>query len=138
MLDVLIRNGSVVDGAGSPAYPADVAIEGDRIVHMGHLHGAQAARVLDATGKVVCPGFVDTHSHSDRTILAVPTAQSTIRQGITTEIVGNCGSSIAPLTDDTRPRTEQALRALGYRGPVDWSTTGELFERVARVGTLTR
>jgi len=139
MLDILIRNGTVIDGTGNPPYPGTVAIEGDRFARAGP--GAQAARTLDATGKYVCPGFIDVHSHSDRTILANPTAQSTIRQGITTEIVGNCGSSLAPLTDasrgreGTRPRTEKALRALGYEGPVDWSTTGELFERVASIGT---
>jgi N-acyl-D-amino-acid deacylase len=135
MLDILIRNGFTVNGINYTGWPADVAIEGDRIVQVGRLEGAQAARLIDATGKVVCPGFIDTHSHSDRTILANPTAQSTIRQGITTEIVGNCGSSIAPLTDATRLRLEVALRALGYEGPVDWSTTAELFEHVASVGT---
>src|SRR5919202_3772471 len=96
-LDVLIRNGRVADGTGNPLYPADVAIQGDRIVSVGHLPaGTAALRVIDATGKIVCPGFVDCHSHSDRSILANPTAQSTIRQGITTEIVGNCGGSYAP------------------------------------------
>ena len=133
MLDILIRNGTLLDGTGNPPYLADVAVEGDRFVRAGP--GAQAARTIDATGKYVCPGFVDIHSHSDRTILANPTAQSTIRQGITTEIVGNCGSSLAPLTNATRPCTERALRALGYEGPVDWSTTGELFERAASIGT---
>jgi N-acyl-D-amino-acid deacylase len=99
-LDVLIRNGWVADGSGNPIYPADVAIRGDRIVEVGHLPAEiTAARVIDATGKIVCPGFIDVHSHSDRSIHDNPTAESTIRQGTTTEIVGNCGGSHAPSTD---------------------------------------
>ena len=99
-LDVLIRNGWIADGTGNPIYPADVAISGDRIVEVGRIpEEATAVRVIDATGKIACPGFVDAHSHSDRSIHANPEAQSTIRQGITTEIVGNCGSSHAPVAD---------------------------------------
>jgi N-acyl-D-aspartate/D-glutamate deacylase len=99
-LDVLIRNGWVADGTGNPLYPADVAIRGDRIVEVGHLPAeVTASRVVDATGKIVCPGFIDVHSHSDRSIHANPTAESTIRQGTTTEIVGNCGGSHAPAGD---------------------------------------
>ena len=109
MLDILIRNGWIADGTGNPTYPANVAIEDDRIVDVGRLEGAEAERVIDAAGKIVCPGFIDTHSHSDHTILANPTAQSTIRQGITTEIVGNCGGSMAPLTDATRPGTKSSV-----------------------------
>ena len=105
-LDVLIRGGWVADGTGNPICPADVAISGDRIVEVGHLPAdPTAARVIDATGKIVCPGFVDAHSHSDRSIHANPTAESTIRQGITTEIVGNCGSSHAPAVGDGGSRT---------------------------------
>jgi len=69
MLDTLIRNGSVVDGTGTPAFLADVAIRGDRIVAVGHLPNAAAARVIDAAGKIVCPGFIDAHSHTDATIV---------------------------------------------------------------------
>jgi N-acyl-D-amino-acid deacylase len=102
-LDVLIRGGWVADGTGNPLYPADVAVRGDRIVELGHLPAeATATLVIDARGKIVCPGFVDVHSHSDRSIHANPTAESTIRQGITTELVGNCGSSYAPTAGPAR------------------------------------
>ena len=85
MLDVLIRGGWIADGTGSPPYLGDVAIEGGKITEVGRLGPAATAdRVIDATGKVVCPGFVDPHSHSDFSILANPTAESTIRQGVTT------------------------------------------------------
>lgn len=101
-LDLLIRNGWVIDGMGRPRYQADVAIRGDRIVDVGALPDAVAEQVIDATGKIVCPGLIDCHSHSDATILINPTAQSSIRQGITTEIVGNCGNSAAPVTKLSR------------------------------------
>jgi N-acyl-D-amino-acid deacylase len=99
-LDILIRNGWVADGTGNPLMPADVGIEGDRIAFVGRGEHADAGQTLQAEGKIVCPGFVDCHSHSDGTILRNPTAQSTIRQGITTEIVGNCGNSPAPLNPE--------------------------------------
>jgi len=102
MLDVLIKNGWVVDGTGNPAYKADVAIQGDRIVAVKRGLEGEAKRVIDAAGKTVTPGFIDAHSHSDSTIVANPTAESTIRQGITSEVVGNCGMSLAPMTEAAR------------------------------------
>ncbi len=92
-LDILIRGGWAIDGTGNPAFPADIAIKGDSIVEVGLLHGAQAETVIDAMGKLVTPGFVDVHSHTDSTIQSNRDACSTIRQGITTEIVGNCGGT---------------------------------------------
>ena len=103
-LDVLIRGGWVADGTGSPPYLGDVAIEGGKIVEVGRLGSAATRdRVLDASGKVVCPGFVDPHSHSDFSILANRPRESTIRQGVTTEVVGNCGWSYAPVTPHPSP-----------------------------------
>ena len=135
MLDVLIRGGWVVDGTGNPAFPADIAIEDGRIVEVGQLDdGASADRVIDATGKTVCPGFVDPHSHSDFTVLTNPTAESTIRQGVTTEIVGNCGWSYAPVTEHSEAMMLGRLRTFAWEGPIEWSTTGELLSYVERVG----
>lgn len=135
MLDVLVRGGWVVDGTGNPAYPADVAIEDGRIREIGRLdEGATAERVIDATGKTVCPGFVDPHSHSDFTVLTNPTAESTIRQGVTTEIVGNCGWSYAPVTEHSAAMMLGRLRTFAYEGPIEWSTTEELLELVERIG----
>ncbi len=96
MLDLLIANGSVVDGAGRPARRADVGLAGDRIVAVGALAGAEARRVVDAAGCLVCPGFIDVHSHSDAYLLIEPSAPSKVFQGVTTEVVGNCGASAAP------------------------------------------
>jgi N-acyl-D-amino-acid deacylase len=125
VIDLLIRGGSVVDGSGSPAFTADVAIDGERVVEVGRLDGEDAARVIDARGKVVCPGFVDPHSHSDWSLPANPTAESTIRQGVTTEIVGNCGWTYAPVTQHSRLAMLGRLRTFAYEGPLEWSTFGE-------------
>jgi len=97
--DVVLRGGTLVDGLGAAPRLADLAIAADRIaaiVEPGELASAEAAVTLDVAGKIVAPGFVDLHSHSDWTLLDCPTADSRIRQGITTEITGNCGSSAAP------------------------------------------
>lgn len=89
--DIIIRNGILVDGTGKPAYRADLAIVGDKIDYIGCLQGASAPVEIDAAGKYVTPGFIDAHTHSDYTLWANPECQSSVRQGVTTEIVGNCG-----------------------------------------------
>jgi N-acyl-D-amino-acid deacylase len=91
--DVLIRNGKVVDGTGNPWYYADVAIQDGRIVRIGKLHGSDAKRIIDANGMVVCPGFIDVHTHIEGNVLDVPTAGNFILNGVTTVVTGNCGSS---------------------------------------------
>ena len=138
MLDILIRGGLVVDGTGSEPFAADVAVEDGVITGVGSLPGAQARRVIDATGLIVCPGLIDPHSHSDRSILGNPTAQSTIRQGVTTEVVGNCGATFAPLGPASAAVAASALAALGYEGPVDWRGFSGLLERVGEIGTSQR
>ncbi len=92
--DIIIKNGTIVDGSGSPAYFADIAIVGDKIDYIGNLQGIEAPLVIDAHHKYVTPGFIDTHTHSDQTIWANPECQSSVRQGVTTEVVGNCGFSM--------------------------------------------
>jgi N-acyl-D-amino-acid deacylase len=101
---------------------------------VGTLDGAEATRVIEAAGKVVCPGFVDPHSHSDWSLLANPTAESTIRQGVTTEVVGNCGWSYAPVTPVAAPLQLARMRTFAYDGPLEWSTFGEHLEFLSRVG----
>jgi len=95
--DVVIRGGSILDGTGGPAWKADLGLAGDTIVGLGEIAAEQGRLVVDATGLHVAPGFIDIHSHSDDAILRYPTADSRTRQGITTEVTGNCGFSIAPL-----------------------------------------
>lgn len=89
--DIIIRNGTVVDGTGKPPYYADLAIVGDKIDYIGNLRDVHAPIEIDASGKYVTPGFIDAHTHSDYTIWGNPECQSSVRQGVTTEIVGNCG-----------------------------------------------
>jgi len=92
--DIIIRNGTVIDGTGKPRYYADIAIIGDKIDYIGNLKGVTAPLEIDATGKYVTPGFIDSHSHSDSFLFYNPLCQSAVRQGVTTEVVGNCGSSM--------------------------------------------
>ncbi|MDP2989910.1 MAG: amidohydrolase family protein, partial [Kiritimatiellota bacterium] len=99
MLDYKIIGGQVLDGTGADPARTDVGIAGERIAAIGDLGPAEAAAVIDAAGKFVTPGFIDAHSHSDAYLLIEPSAPSKLFQGITTEIVGNCGASAAPLAD---------------------------------------
>ena len=119
--DVLIRGGRVVDGSGNPWFRADVAIEGDRIVAVGQLGDVPAGRVIDATGLVVSPGFIDLHTHSDMPLLADGTAQSKVRQGVTLDVIGE-SSSVAP-RDGLGTTSERG-------GQADWTTFSEYFERL--------
>ena len=96
MDDILIRGGQVIDGTGAPARAADVAIRAGRIVAIEANRADSADRVIDAHGSVVAPGFIDIHTHSDFTLPLNPRAEGKIRQGVTTEVVGNCGFSVAP------------------------------------------
>src|SRR4029077_10975027 len=93
---LLIKHGTVIDGSGAPAVAADVAVEGDRIAAMGRELGGEAARVIDASGLMVAPGFIDAHSHSDLVYDKCPSAESKVRQGVTTEVGGMGTFSAAP------------------------------------------
>jgi N-acyl-D-amino-acid deacylase len=97
MDDLIIRGGEIIDGTGGPAYSGDVAVQGGRIVAIGDSSGREARRIIDATGQVIAPGFIDIHTHSDFTLPLNHRAESKIRQGVTTEVVGNCGYSTAPV-----------------------------------------
>lgn len=97
MLDLLIRNGTVVDGTGQPAYVADIGIRGDRIALIEPRLTQNARRTLDASGLTVAPGFIDAHTHDDRLLLSHPDMSPKVSQGVTTVITGNCGISLAPM-----------------------------------------
>lgn len=91
--DVLIMNGSVIDGTGRPRFSADIGIKNGKIAAIGNLKWADAEEVIDATGLIVCPGFIDPHTHADRAIAIRPEAMNYIRQGVTLVLGGNCGGS---------------------------------------------
>lgn len=116
--DILIKNGRVVDGTGNPAYYADISIVGDKIDFIGRIDEVEAALTIDAAGKVVTPGFIDEHSHSDSTIWSNPEAQSSIRQGVTTEIVGHCGLSESPITQEVREKICVGLVSAPDKAPI--------------------
>lgn len=135
MLDILIRNGQVVDGSGSLRYPADVAVQGDRIVEVGRLEGATAATTIDAAGCVVTPGFVDMHSHTDFSLPLLPTADSLVHQGITTAVIGQCGASPAPLLAETREEVLAAWESEDMPLPwEEWNTFGSYLDYLRRTG----
>src|SRR5437867_10228238 len=96
MDDLLIRGGHVIDGTGAPGFDADVSVGAGRIVAVERRASRPARRVIDARGQVVAPGLIDIHTHSDFTLPLNPRAESKIRQGVTLEVVGNCGFSVAP------------------------------------------
>ncbi|MBT5048038.1 MAG: D-aminoacylase [Rhodospirillaceae bacterium] len=93
---IIIRNGTVIDGTGADPYVADVAVADGRIIEIGSDITTGGAETMDAAGKVVAPGFIDIKTHSDWTLPLMPQAESKIRQGVTTEVIGHCGYSCAP------------------------------------------
>lgn len=97
MLDILIQNGVVIEGTGKSAFSADVGITAGRIALVAQGIEQEARRTIDAQGLHLAPGFIDPHTHSDLTLLVNRRAESKIRQGVTTEVIGNCGDSPALL-----------------------------------------
>jgi N-acyl-D-amino-acid deacylase len=101
--NVIIRNGTLIDGTGEPGQPGDVGIVGDRITYVGDLSGALADCVIDAKDRVVAPGFIDAHTHDDRALLLEGAMLPKTSQGVTSVIAGNCGVSLAPLVPKGAP-----------------------------------
>lgn len=97
MYDILIKKGEIIDGSGTKSFKADIGIKGEIISAIAPTINENAKEIIDADGLVVSPGFIDIHSHSDFTLLLNPLGESKIRQGITTELVGNCGFTAAPV-----------------------------------------
>ncbi len=99
--DTIIKGGRIVDGSGNPWYKGDIAVTGDEIVCIARNLVPEAEQVIDATGLVVAPGFIDAHSHADSSTLFYREMESVVAQGITTVVAVQCGSSIAPVNPDT-------------------------------------
>jgi len=129
--DVLIKDTSIVDGTGKAAFKGSIGIKGEKVTAMGDVAG-NAINVIDGSGLVTCPGFVDPHSHADMTILQYPTAENLVMQGITTFLGGNCGLSPAPITDSTYAKT--VIKAFGGDIEIDWRTFGEWLSKIESVG----
>ena len=129
--DLLIRGGTLIDGTGAPGRPADVGVRGDRVVAVGDLSSVEVASVglvLDVAGRAVAPGFIDPHGHSDGSVLVDGALASHLHQGFTTQLSGNCGDSLAPITDAGRELVELSLRANDLEAT--WRSFGQYLDRV--------
>jgi len=131
MYDILIKNGTIVDGTGRGGYPGSLGIKKNKIAAVGEMSGAQGKIEIDAQGKIVAPGFIDVHNHSDSywQIFLEPQLPSLLFQGITTIIGGNCGASIAPLTDGHIIEAIQKWADI-KKVNVDWLSFGEFAEKM--------
>jgi dihydroorotase/N-acyl-D-amino-acid deacylase len=130
--DLLIKGGRVVDGSGRAAYVADVGIKDDRIVRLGNLSQATAARTIDAQGLVVAPGFIDMLGQSETYLLIDPRAMSKVMMGVTTEITGE-GESIAPINERQIKEQEDFLKRFNLT--IDWPTLDQYFKRLEKQGS---
>jgi N-acyl-D-amino-acid deacylase len=130
--DVIIRNGHILDGSGNPWYAADIGIKGNRIAAIGKLDGVRAAKVIDATDRIVSPGFIDMLGQSEYPLLIDNRSISKLAQGITSEITGE-GASIAPHNEKTLAPLKPFLDH--YKLTVDWTTLDEYFKRLEKQGT---
>ena len=134
MVDLLIKGGLIIDGSGNPGYHGAVTVEGDTLHTLrGDISHVEAARVIDATGHVVCPGFIDVHSHGGLTILGEPRHEPKVRQGVTTELVGIDGNSAAPFkTREDLERFIELDRGLNGAPPMppQWLSVGEYLSTV--------
>lgn len=125
-----IRSVSILDGSGAPAYRGDIALEGDRIMAIGDLTRADGEVAVDGAGLTAAPGFIDMHSHSDFTLPILPRAESKVYQGVTTEVIGQCGDSPAPLT----PETREVARAADPKLPWEWLTFADYLDYLRQSG----
>jgi len=119
MFDKVLKGAKIVDGTGNPWFKKDLGIKNGRIERIGKIDESMGRRILDVEGLVVCPGFIDIHSHSDMNILTNPRATNKISQGITTEVTGNCGISPAPVNEENVDQLKNYVSHMS-KG-LDWS-----------------
>ncbi|MGH7150514.1 MAG: N-acyl-D-amino-acid deacylase family protein [Planctomycetota bacterium] len=140
MYDLLLEGGETVDGTGAPRHRADVGISGERIEAVGHLSGSQAKQRIHCAGRTIVPGFVDLHSHHDLVLSLPPPLQARylegrLLQGITTEIVGNCGLGAFPVTRDSTPLVAALDRFISPpEAAFEWGSPPEYLARLERQG----
>ncbi len=147
MYSLIIKNVKVIDGLGNPWYYADVGIKGEQIVHIGRIETKDAQKVINGKRMALAPGFIDMHSHSELILLSqrqTELMEGRVRQGITTEIIGNCGISVSPVTDEIKPVLEASVGFLSpEKVPWEWNSMAGYLETLenkkvmVNVGTLT-
>jgi N-acyl-D-amino-acid deacylase len=131
--DLIIRGGYVLDGAGGEMFEADIGISGDYIKEIGQILSVRGKSVIEAKDLVVCPGFIDAHDHTDVELLVNPKAESSIRQGITTLVSGNCGSSPFPVAEETYEEFKENLKEL-FGLDLTWRDISGFFSRLEEKG----
>jgi len=134
MFDFIIRGGRIIDGSANPWYYGDIGIRGERIATIGKLDPTQARRVIAADGRVVCPGFIDMHTHSDIMLLANPKHEPKVMQGVTTDLLGLDGLSYAPLSPTNLQMMRRYLSGLNGDPDIawDWNSVSEFLARFDR------
>ncbi len=140
MLDLVLRNATVVDGTGRPRSKSDIGIKNGMIAAVENLLNAESEASMDVSGMCVSPGFIDMHSHSDLSILAHRRSEGSLSQGITTEVVGSCGWSMAPVKEETKNSVLKGLLSgLVHRDAFDsldwtWRSLGEFMDKMDKAG----
>ncbi|MHA1533064.1 MAG: N-acyl-D-amino-acid deacylase family protein [Candidatus Heimdallarchaeota archaeon] len=135
--DVVIKNGRVIDGTGNPWFKADIGITKGKITKIGSIEPSEKTKVIDATGLIVSPGFIDIHSHSDYSIPFDPMVISTIHQGITTLVVGMCGASLAPVNPEKQELFDKEFSMAappGLEYNVTWTSYSEYLDEMEKIG----
>jgi len=133
MYDILIKNGQIIDGFNAPSFSGDVGIKNEHIMAIGRLGlGSAQTKIIDAKGKIVSPGFFDIHAHSDFTIMVNPKAESKVRQGVTTEVCGNCGFSAAPQYQRVKERILGICQE--FEIEYQWSALKEYLQILEQIG----
>jgi len=142
MTDLLIKNARIIDGNGVDAFQADIAVSKGIITHVDSDINMPCTNTIDGSGLVLCPGFIDIHTHSDFTLLLEPLAESRVRQGVTTEVTGNCGGSPGPILPSGQDAFMEYMTDLGklYKANIprenwDWETLDDFYGQLALKGT---
>ncbi|MBI3962976.1 MAG: D-aminoacylase [Deinococcus sp.] len=139
MLDLILQNATITDGTGKRRFKGAIGVQDGKIVQVGKVSTDQARQVLDCSGHVVAPGFIDLHCHSDLILLAEPGVPMKIRQGCTTELLGQDGISVAPIRDEHKPIWRRQLAGLEGNPDIawDWNTVADYLKAFEHRGTAT-
>ena len=127
MFDLIFKNGEIFDGTGKAGFTGDVAITDGKISAIGTLENVQAKETIDISGLAISPGFIDMHTHSDFTLIADGRAESQVHQGVTTEVIGQCGISCAPVCNHAAIKTVSPWYTEGSNHQ-KWLTFGEYLD----------